>query len=98
MTRVQGRRQPRREKEAAKAEGHRQPTLPRLDKTLEDNPEVPTPDLSKNFQGVATEAKKTTVDTFHTRTAFQRRTTSRRRQQVPSGALPHSAAGYSPGG
>lgn len=51
----------------------------RLDNALKDK-ELASWDLRKHFKGMATEAKTTAVDTFHTRAAFQRSTARERRQ------------------
>ena len=62
--------------------GAKETKVLRLDNALKDKPELATWTLRENFKGMATEAK-TTMDTFRTRTVFQKSTSSVRRECFP---------------
>lgn len=79
MTRAKWRKGKKKNKEKEEEKDKQQTKHPRLDNAFKDKPGLATLDLRRNFKGMATEAKKTTMDTSHTRTAFQRSATSERR-------------------
>lgn len=61
---------------------------PETGSAIKDKAELATLGLRKNFKRVVTEAKTTTMDTFHTRTVFQRSATPEERHCFLSLALP----------
>lgn len=57
---------------------------------FKEKAELATLGLRKDFKRMATEAKTTALDTFHTRTVFQKSATREERHCFLSLALPHS--------